>query len=67
MGIPQALGQLVEGGDEFVQTRPFAAQFLGAFRVVPDLGTLEFAVYFLETLALGVVLKDTPGGQWLCP
>jgi hypothetical protein len=47
-----------------VQARPFAAQFLGAFRLVPDLGILELAVYFLEAFALGVVFKDTPSERW---
>jgi hypothetical protein len=33
---------------------------LGALGVVPDVGVFEFAAYFFETLALGVVVKDTP-------
>jgi hypothetical protein len=43
-----------------MQAHPFAAQFLGAFRLVPDLGILKLTVYFLETLTLRVVFKDTP-------
>jgi hypothetical protein len=50
-----------------VQARPFAAQFLGAFRLVPDLGILKLAVYFLEAFALRIVFKDTPSEPWHGP
>jgi hypothetical protein len=36
------------------------AELLRAFRVVPDVRILELAAYFLEPVALGVVVKDTP-------
>jgi hypothetical protein len=51
-GIVQAAGELVQEGHDLGQARPLAAQFLGAFRLVPDLGILKLAVYFLEAFAL---------------
>ena len=38
----------------------FAAQCLGAFGVVPDVGAFQLPVYFFETLDFAVVVKDTP-------
>jgi len=46
-----------------LESRPFAAQFLGAFRIIPDGGVFEFARYFVETFSFGIVVKDTPSGQ----
>ena len=56
----QALGQVADAVDGLVEQRAFAAQGLRARRVVPDVGAFEFAVYFFQTLFLGVVVKDTP-------
>jgi len=52
--------QLADAVDGLVQQRAFAAQGLRARGVVPDVGAFEFAVYFFQTLFLGVVVKDTP-------
>jgi len=41
--------------------RTLAAQGLGAFGVVPDIGVFELALDFFQTLTLGVVVKETPG------
>jgi hypothetical protein len=35
------------------------AEFLCALGVAPDAGLLEFALYFLKTFVLIVVIKDT--------
>jgi hypothetical protein len=43
-----------------VQAGTFAAQFLRARRIVPDLGIFQFAAYFFQLFALGSVVKDTP-------
>jgi hypothetical protein len=50
---------LVQVGDHGLELGPLLAEFLGALRVVPDAGLLEFAGYFLEALVLVVVIKDT--------
>jgi len=42
------------------QLGAFAAQFLGAFRVVPDVGDFQLAAYFFEAVFLFRVVKDTP-------
>jgi hypothetical protein len=39
-----------------------AAQVLGAFGVIPDVGLFQFAGYFDQAFVLGVVVKDTPSG-----
>jgi hypothetical protein len=38
----------------------FAPQFLGLVRLLPDGRVFQLAIYFLEALFLGVVLKETP-------
>jgi hypothetical protein len=43
------------------------AEFLGALRVIPDSGLLEFAVYFLQPLVLIVVIKDTSSKSLCAP
>jgi len=59
----QALGQLADAVDGLVERRALAPQRLRALRVVPDVGVLEYALYFLEALALGVVVKETPSAH----
>lgn len=63
VGGDQAFGQFADAGDGLVQQRALAAQRLGPFRVVPDVGALELAVDFLEAFYLGVVVKDTPSAH----
>jgi len=46
--------------DGLLEDGALAAQTLGAFRIVPDVGQFQLAVYFFQTLFLGVVVKDTP-------
>jgi len=57
-------GQPVEdGGDaayRLLEAGTLAAQGLGVFGVVPDIGVFQFPGYFFQTLFLGVVVKDTP-------
>jgi len=40
----------------------FAAQFLGALGVVPDVGLLELAGDFVKAFLLALEVKDTPSG-----
>jgi hypothetical protein len=49
--------QLGKLGSQF---GPLASQLLGLVRLLPDGGIFQLAVYFLEPLFLGVVLKETP-------
>ena len=39
-----------------------AAEVLGVFGVVPDVGVFELAVYFDQAIMLLIVVKDTP--EW---
>ena len=45
------------------QPRAFAAEFLRAGRVDPDILLLQLTDHFLQTLFLGVVVKETPGAR----
>ena len=45
---------------ELGEARAFAAEVLGALRLVPDVGVFQFAGYFFQALALDRVVKDTP-------
>src|SRR5690606_15380219 len=59
-GIGQATGELVQGFDDVGQGGTLAAQALGVFRIVPDVGVFEFAVYFDQAISFLIVVKDTP-------
>ena len=59
----QPIGRAADAVDGLVQHRAFPSQRLRAFRVVPDVGVLEFPFYFLKAFALGVVVKETPGAN----
>jgi hypothetical protein len=43
-----------------LQFRPFLAQRLGAFGIVPDIGLGEFVLDLDQALGLVLVVKDTP-------
>lgn len=62
-GPDQAVGEAADAVDGLVQQRAFAAQGLRAFRIVPDVRMFQFAFYFFQALALGVVVKDTPSAH----
>jgi hypothetical protein len=51
---------LVELRKLLFELRPLTAQFLGPFRLVPDVRSLKLQRYFFETFFLAVVFKDTP-------
>ncbi len=59
-GFGQRVRQTGNLADDLVEQGAFAAQFLRARRVVPDARQFEFARYFFEALALGLVVKGTP-------
>jgi hypothetical protein len=62
-GAGQAVGQRADAGNGLVQQRAFAAERLRTLRVVPDVGTFEFAIDFFQTLYFCVVVKDTPSAH----
>jgi hypothetical protein len=59
-GIGEPARHAVDAADDGVEAGAFAAQFLRARRIVPDLGAFQFAAYFFQTLTLGGVVKGTP-------
>ena len=59
-GAGQAVAERSDPVDDLVERGAFLAELLRLFRVVPDVWILELPGYLLETLALGVVVKDTP-------
>jgi len=55
------------------QARTLTPQFLGALGIAPDVGLLELALDFGQTMLLGIKVKDTPvrpgngpGGRGVC-
>jgi hypothetical protein len=58
-GVPQTACESVEVADHAFEIGALPSQFLRALGVLPDSGLLEFARYLLETLVLGIVIKDT--------
>lgn len=61
-GVGQAAGQVVQGFHHLRQLGALAAEVLGVFGVVPDVGVFELAVYFDQAIMLLIVVKDTP--EW---
>jgi len=53
--------------DDLFQLRPFLAQSLGIFGLVPDRGFTELALYFGETFLLLIEVKDTPSAPLGAP
>jgi hypothetical protein len=58
--VGETAGQAVQAADDRIEPGSFLAQFLRALGIVPDIGLLELALYFLQPFALAFVLKDTP-------
>jgi len=61
--VGEALADALQLADRGLEPGPLAPQFLRSTGRVPDPGILELAVYFFESLALAVVLKDTPSAR----
>jgi hypothetical protein len=57
--VAQPPADPVQTLNDGLQLRTLPSQFLGAVSIVPDAGLFEFPGYFLETLVLVVVIKDT--------
>lgn len=58
-GVRQARRQLVERDDDILEPRPFLSECLCAFRLLPDVGFLEFAPDLGQALRLALVVKGT--------
>jgi hypothetical protein len=51
---------VIEGVNHLFQACPFTTEFLGTFRVIPDLRLLQLADDFRQTFILAIEVKDTP-------
>jgi hypothetical protein len=63
----QAVGEVADAVDVLVERRAFSPQCLRALGVIPDIRIAELALDFLEALALGVVVKETPSAHPVDP
>jgi hypothetical protein len=63
MRLLQFIDHARQGLDDLFESRTFAAQFLGAFRFVPDGRVFEFSADFDQTFMLGIEVKDTPSAR----
>ena len=59
-GILQRPAHFIQGKDYLFQTRPFPAQTLGTFRIIPDLRLFQFADDLRQSFILAIEVKDTP-------
>ncbi|GAC1301197.1 MAG: hypothetical protein NVSMB10_00330 [Steroidobacteraceae bacterium] len=65
--VGETPGQSIQIANDRFELRAFFAEILRPIRIVPDARLLEFAFYFLESLVLGVVIKDTPSRSGCVP
>jgi hypothetical protein len=56
--------QLVEVYYDLLEGRPFLSQSLRLFRLVPDVGLLQFALDLRQALCPAFVVKGTPLARW---
>ena len=57
--VAQGAREAIETADDLLELGAFLSQFLRTVRIAPDAGLLELALYFLQSLVLVVVIKDT--------
>jgi hypothetical protein len=60
MGLGKFSGKTGQCADLGFQARALAPQFLGTLGITPDVGLLELALDFSQTMLLGIKVKDTP-------
>lgn len=58
--IVETASEFVERDDDLFELRALLPQRLRSFRLVPDIGLLEFALDLYEAFGLAFVVKDTP-------
>jgi hypothetical protein len=54
--------QTAQQVDDLFQAGAFAAEFLGFFRLIPDVRVFQFPNYFIKAFALDLIVKGTPSG-----
>jgi hypothetical protein len=59
-GVVEPAGQVTQGRYDTLEFDTFAAELLGAFRLVPDTRVFEFAIDFYESFRFAIEVKDTP-------
>jgi hypothetical protein len=59
IGIPQAVGYLVQPDNDLLQLRPLPAERLRPLGLVPDVRLFQLALDFGQTFRLLIVVKDT--------
>jgi hypothetical protein len=59
LGVAEARPDALERADGVLEALAFAPEVLGALAVGPDPGIFDQRADFLETLALGIEVKDT--------
>jgi hypothetical protein len=59
--------EAIQSAHDLLEPGTLLAELLRAIRIVPDAGLLEFALYFLQTLLLVVVIKDTSSKSRCAP
>ena len=67
VGIRQTIVQGANGVHHLLELGPFPAQFLGALRFIPYIRVFQLPLDLYQSLALGVVVKDTPSGRRRVP
>jgi hypothetical protein len=59
--------EAIQSAHDLLEPGTLLPELLRAIRIVPDAGLLEFALYFLQTLLLVVVIKDTSSKSRCAP
>ena len=59
-GIAEFRRKLIKRDDDLFERDTFLPECLRSIRCIPDIGLLEFALNFGQTLRLAVIVKDTP-------
>ena len=65
--VAQPPADPVQTLNDALQLRSLPSQFLSAVGIVPNTGLFEFPGYFLETLVLVIVIKDTSSRNRCAP
>ncbi len=58
--VREACAKFIERNDNLLERSTFLTKRLRSFRLVPDVGLLEFALYLGQSLCLAFVVKGTP-------
>jgi hypothetical protein len=64
--VAKATIQFVDGQDNTVKLFFFPSQVLSVLGVVPDIGSFELTIDFVQARAFDIEVKDTPEARPLC-